>query len=73
MERELEDFDNLDAVDDSEAYYTDEELADLNDELDTILTEEDDAYSEETDNEDEDEEEEDDDNPLAAYDPDEWN
>ena len=68
-ERELEDFDNLEAIDDSEAYYTEEELDELNDELDTILDEQDDAYSEEID---EDEEEEDD-NPLAAYDPDEWN
>lgn len=70
MERELEDFDNLDAVDDSEAYYTEEELDELNEELETILDEEDDAFSEEID---EDEDEEEDDNPFAAYDPDEWN
>lgn len=69
MERELEDFDNLDAVDDSEAYYTDEELADLEDAIADI--EEEEYYEDEVDEEDEDEEE--DDNPFAAYDPDEWN
>ena len=68
MEREPEDFDNLDAIDDSEAYYTDEELDELNDELEALLDEEDDAYSEEIN-----EDDEDDDNPFAAYDPDEWN
>lgn len=83
----MDDKDNLDDINDNEAYedvLPDEELDTILDEVDALLTEEEERakllkdleeYLENMpDDEDEFEDEDDDeDNPLSAYDPDEWN